>query len=276
MQIVNITERVALGKLSEHLSSSDISDRDFRWILHMHGINEFQDTHLWTDHILDSQPGKNIVVFNSLHLIFTEYPDRFPKVMETILGKYFMYISKDIVKIQGNQQAKQSLFALTKATFERYLEILGYELQIDFHGETLDLFDVHLLEMEIDGARREARNKLYNILEIEFQGEYIALKGAYERYAQGGTNAYRQAISSCRNAYETFFEQITESSSWNSGLSSNIESTTLIKFIKNVYSFLSGFGDHSPIERTKEDALLAIRITEDVMIRVLMEKGAWL
>jgi hypothetical protein len=91
-----------------------------------------------------------------------------------------------------------------------------------------------------------------------------------------GTNAYRQAISSCRNAYENFFEQITESSSWNSGLSSNIESTTLIKFIKNVYSFLSGFGDHSPIERNKEDALLAIRITEDIMIRVLMEKGAWL
>lgn len=276
MQTANITERVALGKLSEHLSSSDISNRDFRWILHMHGINEFQDASLWMNHLLDSQPGKNIVVFDLLHLIFTEYPDRFSKVMETILGKYFMYISKGIVNIQDDQQAKQSLFALTKATFERYLEILGYELQIDFHGETLDLFDVHLLEIEIDGARREARNKLYNILEIKFQGEYTALKGAYEGYAQGGTNAYRQAISSCRNAYENFFKQITDSSKWNSSLSSHIESKTLIRFIKDVYSFLSGFGDHSPIERNKEDAFLAIRITEDIMVRVLIEKGVWL
>lgn len=275
MQTVNITERVALGKLSEHLSSSDISNRDFRWILHMHGINEFQDASLWMDYLRDSQPGKNIVVFDLLHLIFTEYPDRFSKVMETILGKYFMYISKGIVKIQDDQQAKQ-IFTLTKDTFERYLEILGYEMQIDFHGETLDLLDVHLLEREIDGARKEARNKLYNILEIKFQGEYIALKGAYEGYAQGGTNAYRQAISSCRNAYENFFKQITDSSSWNSSLSSHIESTTLIRFIKDVYSFLSGFGDHSPIERNKEDAFLAIRITEDIMIRVLIEKGAWL
>lgn len=275
MQTVNITERVALGKLSEHLSSSDISNSDFRWILHMYEINEFQNTSLWMDHILDSRPGKNIVVFDLLYLTFTKYPDSFPKVMETILGKYFMYISKGIVKIQDDQQAKRS-FTLTKNTFERYLEILGYEMQIDFHGETLDLLDVHLLKREIDGARREARNKLYNILEIKFQGEYIALKGAYEGYAQGGTNAYRQAISSCRNAYENFFKQITDSSSWNSSLSSHIESKTLIRFIKDVYSFLSGFGDHSPIERNKEDAFLAIRITEDIMIRVLIEKGVWL
>ena len=201
--------------------------------------------------------------------------------MEEIIRKIYLNFLVESVKGIPNPKNADSLTILENAikifqnTLERYLGILDYELEIITHFNNLDIIDINLLKREIDNIRREERNKLYSILEKEFSPEYIALKGAYERYAEGGTNANRQAISSCRNAYENFFKNLTESPRWNDNLKSCIGSETVIKFIKASYSLLSGLGDHSPVERNKEDAFLAIRITEDILIRVLTEKGKY-
>lgn len=44
MYTINISERIALGKLAENLSSYDIKYQDVQWILLMHGISEFQES----------------------------------------------------------------------------------------------------------------------------------------------------------------------------------------------------------------------------------------
>lgn len=268
---ININEKSALSKLAEHLSIHNISDAEFRYILYVHNISEFQNAPEWIKYTLNIQPDKNKILLDMLILIYTKHQDSFPKIMGEIVLKVFKKFLEKLAKPQHIQGFERT-WRIVENTFQRDLEILGYEMKINFHGKTLDLLDVNIMEREIDKVRREERGKLYNILEKEFPQEYIALNGAYESYSNGGTNAYRQAISSCRNAYENFFKKLTESSNWKDGVNSHIESETLKKFIKNTYSYLSGFGDHSPKEREKEDAFLAIRITEDIMIRVLMDR----
>ena len=165
---------------------------------------------------------------------------------------------------------------MLKNTIMRDLEVLGYDMEIDLHFQTVDILDVHLYNKEISEVRRNERNKLFNILEKKFNKVYVALQGAYERYLEGGPDAYRQAIDSCRNAYENFFKELTSSSSnWKDNLNKIIESKTLRKYIKETYSLLSGYGTHSPSQRKREDAFLAIRITEDIFMRVIMEINLW-
>lgn len=280
MDTINIYERVALGKLAENLSFYRIKSQDLQWILLMHGISEFQESLDWVYYFKNIQPEGKKLLLDILCLIYTKYPDTFPKIMEEIIRKIYIkllgkYANGHHYKQKDETSYYEKAIELFRNTLERYLSILNYEIEIIPHLNNFDMVDVKILKREIDDVRREERNKLYNLLEKEFPEEYIALKGAYERYAEGGTNAYRQAISSCRNAYENFFKNITESPRWNDNLKSCIESKTVIKFIKNSYSLLSGLGDHSPVERNKEDAFLAIRITEDILIRVLTEKGKY-
>ena len=273
MKEIHLNERIALGKLAEHISSNSmINGGDFIWISQMFGILEYQDVNKWLAYAIDFQPTKNITIFGFLHLVYTKYPDKFPELVGEVLRRYFVNNIGNLLKYK--EQAKQFLDIITQ-TFERYLMILGYDMQLNIHMNTLDLMEVHLVEREIDETRHYDQSKLYNILEERFPEVYIAIKGAYERYFEGGINANRQAISSCRNAYENFFKIIIGSQQWKQDLQKHIESTTLIKLIRDTYSYLSGSGDHSPAERTKEDTFLAIRLTEDIIMRMLKENDMW-
>ena len=271
---MNLNERLALAKLSEYLSSlGSFKGSDFIWFSKMFDIKEYQDKRMQISFILMNRLDKELL-FDYLTFVYTEYPDRFPKLMEEILRKFFLkfFSSPRLGKLQKDYE---SIFDIVKNTFVRYLEILGYEFNLDFHVATLDVLDVRVVKREVSEERRNERNKLFNILEMNFKDEYTALRGAYERYLEGGTDAYRQAIDSCRNALENFFKKITGNEKWKEGLNEVIPSKTLIKLIREIYSYLSGYGTHSPKKRRKEDALLAIRLTEDIMIRVLSEKGIW-
>lgn len=273
MKDINFDEQIALAKLSQYIASgSMINVGEYIWIANMFGIVEYQDVNKWLLYTMDFGVAKNTTIFNFLQFAYSKYHNKFPKLMEEILRRCIFNNLSNLAKYK--EQAK-NLFEIMKRSFSQNLSILGYEMNVDIHGTTFDFISVKIIARDIDESRREDQGRLHNILEKQFYDEYIALKGAYERYSEGGINANRQALSSCRNAYENFFKKITENQNWKSNLDKHIQSTTFVKFIKDTYSYLSGSGDHSPIERTREDTFLGIRLTEEVIIRVLIEVGLW-
>ena len=275
-RIITIYERYALAKLSEHLTSFlVIKSSDIIWLSNMFDIREYQDIDKQLLLLITKDIDKENL-FNYLLIIYVNHSSTFPQIMEELLQKFFkgfhLQVSEN-VELKGPQYKK--IIETVKNTISRDLEILGYEMQLNFHFQTLDFVKVRLISREISKIRRTERTKLFNILEGKFKHEYEALKGAYERYSEGGADAYRQAIDSCRNAYENFFKMITGTKKWKDNLNRILKSTTITNLIKNVYSYLSGYGTHSPKQRKKEDAFLAIRLTEDIMIRVLIELKLW-
>jgi len=266
---VTIYERYALAKLSEHLALfPTISGNDIIWLSKVFNITEYSDINMqYRFNIIKNIDKENL--FNYLYTIYIKYSSIFPKIVEELLQKFFRKI------IQRKEFQDGKFMEIVESTISRDLEILGYELEVKYHFQTLDFVEVCLMGREISDIRGAERSKLFNILEKKFKNEYEALRGAYERYLVGGADAYRQAIDSCRNAYENFFKKITETEKWKDNLDHVLKSTTLTRLVKNVYGFLSGYGTHSPKQRKKEDALLAIRLTEDIMIRVLTELKLW-
>ncbi len=274
--MININERYALAKLSEHLiSMSIIKSDEIIWLSNVFDIKEYQDISKQMIILLTENVSKE-TLFNFFFLVYTDYPNIFYKLMEEILQKFFKsFLLKIVENIQQEKEEMKKVVEIIKNTISRDLEILGYEMHIDFHLQTIDFLTVQLISREISNQRKIERVKLFNILEKNFRNEYESLKGAYERYSEGGADAYRQAIDSCRNAYENFFKKITNTEKWKEKLKDTSLSPTLISLIKEIYKYLSGYGTHSPKPRKKEDAFLAIRLTEDIMMRVLMEKKLW-
>lgn len=275
-EIMGINERYSLAKLSEHLTSIGvIKSKDLIWLSNMFNIKKYQDPYMQMRILFNENPRKEIL-FDFLITVYRDHRSMFPKVMEELLGKFFKnFFSKIAENVQKEQEQYKELVEIIKNTVSRDLEILGYEMQIDVHIQTVDMLTVRLISREISEMRRIERTKLFNVLEKNFKDEYESLKGAYERYSEGGTDAYRQSIDSCRNAYENFFKKITKTEKWGGDLNNILKSKTLISLIKEVYGYLSGYGTHSPKQRKKEDAFIAIRLTEDIMIRVLMEVESW-
>ena len=262
-----------MAKLSEHLARfSTINGSDIVWLSKVFNIAEYSDVSIqYRFSIVKNVNKENI--FDYLYIIYLEYSSIFPIIVKELLQKFF---TRFIEKININKNINmKDLISMLENTFSRDLEVLGYGLEIKYHFQTLDFVEVRLVGREISDFRKAERSKLFNILEKNFKNEYEALKGAYERYLAGGADAYRQAIDSCRNAYENFFKKITRTEKWKDDLDDVLKSATLTKLVKGVYGFLSGYGTHSPKQRKKEDALLAIRLTEDIMVRVLTELELW-
>lgn len=284
---INVNEQLALGRLAEELSLGRIKIEDIKWWAKVFKIFEYTERNTRNLRLqlllfdFNERVDKEIM-FDFLNLTFTKYYESFPKLMEEILKKYFLPFAEDLDYYEKDKEYLERLYETRRQEPEylsrykairRSIEVLGYELNII--ASTSTSIEINIVKKDMDEARHLERNKLFTVLEKSFEHEYIALKGAYERYLQGGVNANRQAIDSCRNAYENFFKKITGRERWKESLNDKIKSETVIALIKNVYSYLSGHGTHSPVEREREDAFLAIRITEDVMIRVLTEIGTW-
>ncbi len=275
---INTIERYALAKLSEHITSFfHIKSDELIWFAEIFDIKEYQDVKMQIIIRMTEKVSKE-VLFNFLLLTYSKYHSTFPKLMEEILQKIFKEILTNVLNFEEfkrDPSTYKEVIKMLKNTIMRDLEVLGYDMEIDLHIQTVDILDVHLYNKEISDVRRNERTKLFNILEKKFNNVYVALQGAYERYLEGGSDAYRQAIDSCRNAYENFFKKLTSSPNWKDNLNKIIESKTLRKYIKETYSLLSGYGTHSPSQRKREDAFLAIRITEDILMRVIMEINLW-
>jgi len=153
------------------------------------------------------------------------------------------------------------------------LRVLGYEMtegEDDFGKRTVVVLPTS------GGQRRQAEvDKLRAVLAQRHPGVSSALRAAYEAYFGGEVGQIRQAIASCRTAMEGLLKDLTRLPQ-SQGISSiSKDSDSRCALFKALYGFLSGRGTHPGPEPSDEDALLAIRMTEDVLVWMLRNRGEW-
>jgi hypothetical protein len=119
--------------------------------------------------------------------------------------------------------------------------------------------------------------RLYRVLKLSFPSAFAVLGAVRRRGQVRDSLASRQAIESCRNAMENLFNTLGGTSKWADRLDSLLEDKSLSKLARDVYAYLSTNGTHArdALNQDPADALLALRLTEAVMIRVLVKLGKW-
>jgi len=150
---------------------------------------------------------------------------------------------------------------------------LGYELT-----EGKNQFDEDTLVVLPSGggaARREEREKLRAILGKKHAPTLNSLQGAYEAYNRGGTDGRRQACEAARNALENLVRDSTGKALGPGIQTLSDDSNSRKQVLLKLRDFLSARGTHATEQPTEEDALLAIRITEDALTWILQHQGEW-
>lgn len=133
------------------------------------------------------------------------------------------------------------------------------------------------LMSEADNRSQDDTFKLYRILKLGFPNEFAVLKAVGRPGLARDPVAARQAIESCRNAMENFFKTLGGTPNWADRLEPLLSDKSLAKLPRDVYAYLSMNGAHARdvLEQGPPDAALALRLTEALMIRVLVKLGKW-
>ena len=185
-------------------------------------------------------------LFALFEVLQKESPEKFFELLQELLKRL------DIQKIiKDDSQAFLRL--------NRYLSVFGFEMD--------ENSNLHRNSM-ISETRKEERHQMFALLE-QFPSENEALKGAIERYGNGGTDAFRQCLDSCRNAIESLLKKLTGETDWKTGLSKIISSKNGQDTVKQIYSFLSARGVHGETIPAQEDTELGLKLTEDCMLWIL-------
>lgn len=173
--------------------------------------------------------------------------------------KFFELLSELLKRINVEKITQNDSRAYLR--LNRYLSVFGLEIDKKFN-----LFRSSM----ISETRKEDRHQMFALLEA-YPAENEALKGAIERYSDGGTDAFRQCLDSCRNAIESLVKKLSGSTDWKSGLSKIISSKNGQDTVKQIYSFLSARGVHGETIPSQEDTELGLKLSEDCMLWVLQK-----
>jgi hypothetical protein len=183
------------------------------------------------------------------------------KVLKTLQiessNKFFELLSELLKKIDFEKIVQNDPQAYLR--LNRYLSVFGFEVDENFNL---------LRSSMVSETRKEDRHQMFALLEA-YPAENEALKGAIERYSEGGSDAFRQCLDSCRNVIESLVKKLSGSTDWKSGLSKIISSKNGRDTIKQFYSFLSARGVHGDTIPSQEDTELGLKLTEDCMLWIL-------
>lgn len=280
---IPIRESMSLGRLAEVVTSV----RPVRWV----------DANFLASSVGIPQPllpsifaqlrdKRNLTKSELLQFLQHAYAtagDRFPHLLEELLR---ISLSRFVVRRRRGigPRAPIEVQKWPAPEFDRVwrcvqacLGVLGLGANVKGDPDSPIPIQIDVRREEGVGAEREEKNRLHNVLERDFPDEYGKLLGAYARYTGGGPDANRQTVEACRSAYEFFFRKLTgvNGGPWNSKLEEAFPSSTFRTYVKETFSFLSGAGTHSPADRERAEAALAIRATEHVMVAALMWTGRW-
>jgi len=188
--------------------------------------------------------------YGELYSIFTilqtESPDKFLELLSELFER---------LDIQRIEKAGPN----AHLRVNRYLSVFGLEVDANFNLKRGSL---------LNEARKEDRHEMFALLDA-YPPEKEALKGAIERYSEGGSDAFRQCLDSCRNAIESLSKKISSSPDWKIGLSKIVPSKNGQDTVKQIYSFLSARGVHGDTIPSQEDTELGLKLTEDCMLWIL-------
>lgn len=226
---------------------------DYFWISEMCALSQHMPSNLRQYGTSDFNRKEDIRSF--LADVYLNRREKFPEVLKEIIN----HVMKNI----GRLSEVYYEFDYQKKIDElnRYLSAFGYELEKNLELTTTS---------EIIEKRREDRAFVFNAL-TNYPAEYTALKGAIERYANGGTDSYRQCLDSCRNLIENLIKKIGNVPDWNNGLKQIIQSQRKRQLIKSIHAFLSAYGVHGSEIPKQKDTELGLKITEDCITWILRE-----
>jgi hypothetical protein len=174
---------------------------------------------------------------------------------------------------------------------ENYLEVLGYKLEIqekrDYYGKSY----LYLLSPYTEGAfeRKEDVSYLVNILSQNHNELMTYYTEAISTY---GNMEYQGCIGNCRTLLEKFFRKLDSiNDDYAKGILNATKETVTgsntprisikgiftywlenqkgfnrYRLFITMYSLMSALGPHGEEIPTKEDALMCLRVTEDILI----------
>lgn len=207
------------------------------------------------------------------------------------------------MKIQSN---KQALGNFLKEVFDRvryidnsdylilrnYLEIVGYELVREQIEDDYD-DDSYKYYLTVSSSGVYERQEDKSSLLTGLQQKHSDLVPYYlEAISNYGNSEYKSCIDNCRSIFEGFFKKLDPTNDYSKGILAATgeciidESNVEIKSIKKIFSYwinkrkganryrvfvslysaMSGLGTHGEEMPKKEDALMFLRISEDVLI----------
>jgi hypothetical protein len=119
--------------------------------------------------------------------------------------------------------------------------------------------------------------RLYQRLKLLCPPAYAVLQSVRKRGRPKDGLAAQADIAACRNGMENFFKTLGGRPKWAEGLEAMVKDEELKAVAQGVYRFLSKGGTHSerPEEQNPADSILALRLTEGLLVRVLVEIGKW-
>ena len=124
-------------------------------------------------------------------------------------------------------------------------------------------------------ARQAETSKLRILLEKRHLGALTSLRGAYEAYSRGGLDGRRQACEACRNSLENLVGDVSGKPLGPGIAALSADSKSRRELLDQLRDFLAGRGPHASEQPSDDDTLLAIRLTEDVMIWMLQQSDQW-
>jgi hypothetical protein len=178
-------------------------------------------------------------IYDLLHGVYTEYPDKFNELLDEIIRKF---------SLQENDEKE----------LNRFLSVFNLEVNCGGLAATTGTLT----------QRREDRHFLFQTLEA-YPAEYNALRGAIERYAVGGTDALRQCLDSCRNCIENLIKKLSGENQWTHGLKTLMKSETDRKQVIQISQFLSARGVHGSEVPSPEDTAFGLKLSEDCLVWIL-------
>ncbi len=142
-------------------------------------------------------------------------------------------------------------------------QLQTYEL---FYNRDLDtILKEKKLQSALVSRYKEMVKEAKNLIK-DYPSELESFLGAVERIENGGIDAERQCLSSCRNTLENLIKDISGKPDWKAGLKILIPSETRQDTVKSTHRFLSAYGAHgknTTIDDAKsglEQTMAAVRI----------------
>lgn len=173
---------------------------------------------------------------------------------------------------------------------ENYLEVLGYKLEIKENYDSYDITYKYSLSPYTEGAfdRREDVSYLIKMLNKHHSELVTYYTEAVSTY---GNSEYQGCIGNCRTLFEKFFKKLDINSDYAKGILKvtkesisysnpprlsikriftywleNQKGFNRYRLFITMYSLMSALGPHGEEIPSKEDALMCLRITEDILI----------
>ncbi|PWJ47794.1 hypothetical protein [Faecalicatena contorta] len=198
------------------------------------------------------------------------------------LGSFLKEIFDRTRKIEGND------FEI----LSNYLEIIGYELTRE-HIEDDYEYDLYKYQLTAfsEGAIGRQEDKTFLLAALE-QKHGDLLPYYLEAISNYGNSEYKSCLDNTRSVFEGFFKKLDSQNDYAKGIlvatnesiidNSNTQLVSIKKIFTywldnkkganryrlfvSMYSAMSGLGTHGEEIPSKEDALMFLRITEDILI----------